>query len=91
MRLALSGLLVLGLATLAGAQATAPALTIERQRVETANGASTLQGVKLTVSGVEIRADEATASGNGGELTLRGNVTVKLPKNFVMRTKLGAF
>lgn len=87
MRLALSGLLVLGLATLAGAQATAPAVTIESQRIETANGRSTLQDVKLIVDGIEIRADEATASSNGGELTLSGNVTVKLPETVVLRAK----
>lgn len=90
MRLTLSGLLVLGLATLAGAQATAPAVTIEPQRIETANGTSTLRDVKLTVDGVEIRADEATASGNG-ELTLRGNVTVRLPKTVVMSLRGGTF
>ena len=87
MRIALSGPLVLGLATLAGAQATAPAVTIESQRVVTANGASTFQDVTLTVNGVEIRADEAMASANGGELTLRGNVTVKLPTTVVLKGK----
>ena len=85
MRLALSGLLVLGLATLAGAQATGPTISVESQSMEKfADGVSRFRGWKLAIDGVEIRADEAT-TGKGGEITLQGNVTVALPKTVILR------
>jgi|KBSMisStandDraft_5_1062788.scaffolds.fasta_scaffold382606_1 hypothetical protein len=88
MKLALSGLFVLGLATLAGAQASAPTLSIETKGIEqAANGVATFRGLKMTANGVEIRADEATPTGNGGELVLRGNVTVVLPQGWTARVK----
>jgi hypothetical protein len=88
MKLALSGLFVLGLTTLAGAQVSAPSLSIETNGVEkSANGVATFRGLKMTANGVEIRADEATATGNGGELALRGNVTVTLPQGWTTRVK----
>lgn len=81
MKLALSGLLVLGLTTLAGAQVSAPEFSLTANNIErTSEGVTTLRGAAmLKVNGVEIRADEMRTTGNGGEIALRGNVTVTVP------------
>jgi len=85
MKLALSGLLALGLTTLAGAQVSAPALRITATSIEIANdGLTTYRGaVRMTVNSVEIFADEMRTTGNGGEIALRGNVTVRVPEGWV--------
>ena len=55
--------------------------------VSAESGVATFRGLKMTANGVEIRADEATPTGNGGELVLRGNVTVVLPQGWTARVK----
>ena len=83
-KLALSGLFVLGLTTMAGAQVSAPAVRITANTVEKTNdGLTTFRGaVRMCVNGVEIFADEMRTTGNGGEIALRGNVTVRVPEGW---------
>jgi|SoiMethySBSTD1v2_1073268.scaffolds.fasta_scaffold2428682_2 hypothetical protein len=82
MRLAIAVALILGLTALAGAQVSAPSVSIKADSWETKNDVVTYSGITLNIDGVEVRADAGEYRDR--QFMLR-NATVTLPPGTQLR------
>ena len=85
MRLTIAVVLMLGLTALAGAQVSAPSVSIEAANWETRNDVVSYSGFTMDVAGVVVRAEAAEYRDRQFSLL---NATVTIPSNVQIRSEI---